>query len=331
MEIPDYVKVRIQSSRYAMIVVAAMLIVAMAAVAADTPGAGGSSERIYVLDTGNHRVQIFNAKGVYKSQFSHSLDSPTGIAANVTNVYVKDGNANCEVDKFGSKGKYILQFGKCSSGTIGPGIFDNTGAVATTTGNVWITSPDFYYMQEFDSSGKFLKIVCMANLGLKNCPPATSFDVQPFGIALDAKGNIYVTNVYPSQGGFNVVKFSSRGKYLATIGAAGNGNGQFNDPEGIAIDSAGNIYVADSGNNRVEKFNKAGVYQSQFGSPGSGNGQFNFPVGIAFGAGGQIYVTDVGNNRVEEFDSKGSYLGQFGSYGQGNGEFISPFGIAITE
>jgi len=329
MEIPYNVNIHIRRSRCAMIALAAVLIMAINTVAADTPGAGGSSSRIYVLDSGNHRVQIFSAKGVYKSQFSHSFDLPTGIAVGLSNVYVKDGNQNCEVARFGSEGKYILQFGQCSSGTIGPGIFDNTGALATASRNLWITSPDFYYMQEFDSSGKFLGIVCMANLGLKNCPPATSFDVQPFGIALDAEGNIYVTNVYPLQGGFNVVKFNSRGKYLATIGSAGNGNGQFNDPEGIAIDSAGNLYVADTGNNRVEKFNHDGVYQSQFGSSGSGNGQFSSPVGIAFGAGGEIYVTDAGNNRVQEFDSKGSYLGQFGSYGQGNGEFISPLGIAI--
>ncbi len=331
MKIQDYVKARIQGSNHAMIVLTAVLIMAMNTVAADARGAGASGAQIYVLDTGNHRVQIFNPKGIYRSQFSHSLDLPTGIAAIASDVYVKDGNQNCEVDKFGTKGKYILQFGQCSSGSIGPGIFDNTGAVATTTGNVWVSSPDFYYMQEFNSSGKFLRIVCMADLGLKNCPPATSFDVQPFGIALDAKGNIYVTNVYPFHGGYNVVKFNSRGKYLATIGSAGNGDGQFNDPEGIAVDSGGDVYVGDTGNNRVEKFNKNGVYQSQFGSSGSGNGQFNSPVGIAFGANGEIYVTDVGNNRVQEFDSKGSYRGQFGSYGQGNGEFLNPLGIAIRK
>jgi len=332
MEIPDYAKVRIARSCYLMIVLAAALTMAVNTLGADTPNAVGPSARIYVLDTGNHRVQVFNAKGVYRRQFTQSLDLPTGIAVKAGNVYVKDGNENCEVDRFGIEGKYILQFGMCANGTIGPGIFDNTGALATTAaGNVWITSPDFYYMQEFSKSGKFLRIVCMANVGVENCPPATSFDVQPFGITLDAKGNIYVTNVYPFSGGFNVVKFNGHGKYLATIGSAGNGDGQFNDPEGIAIDSDGNIYVADSGNNRVEKFNEDGVYQSQFGSAGSGDGQFNSPVGIAFSADGQIYVTDVGNSRVEEFDGKGSYRGQFGSYGQGNGEFSNPLGIAIHQ
>jgi NHL repeat-containing protein len=312
------------------------LAFASAASGAQNPCSTGvcvSSETIYVLDTDNHRVQTFNGKGVYRSHFGHSFDLPVGIALDsVSNVYVKDGNLNCRADKFDSTGKYILQFGVCSHGTIGRRIFDNTGKAATTAaGNVWITSPDYYYMQEFDGTGKFLKIVCMANVGVTNCPSATNFEVQPRGIALDASGNIYVTNVYPSQGGFNVVKFDSRGKYLATIGSAGNGNGQFNDPEDVAIDSGGNIYVADSGNNRVQKFDNDGIYQSQFGSRGSGNGQFAYPVGIAFGTNGTIYVTDVGNNRVQRFDSKGAYLSQFGSYGQGKGEFFAPFGIVISK
>ena len=326
-------RVSIEGSRFAMVVLAAVLVIAMSTVASDMPGSGGSGATIYVLDTDNHRVETFNGKGVYRSQFTHSFDLPTGIALDGSgNVYVKDGNQNCQADKFESQGKFILQFGSCTHGTIGRKVFDNSGKVAiTAAGDVWVTSPDYYYMQQFDSSGKFLRIVCMANVGVKNCPVVTGFDVQPQGVALDASGNIYVTNVYPSQGGFNVVKFNSHGKYLATIGSAGSGDGQFNDPEGIAVDASGDIYVADSGNNRIEKFNEDGVYQSQFGSQGSGNGQFKYPVGIAFGSGGKIYVADVGNNRVETFDSNGSYLGQFGTYGQGHGEFYAPYGIAISK
>jgi sugar lactone lactonase YvrE len=339
-------KPRIEFSRYAFVLAAilgvAINILGYAAsgqtndlthAQLSTPASDSSAEIVYVLDTGNHRVQTFNAKGVYQSQFSHSFDLPTGIAVDGKgNVYVKDGNENCWADKFNSKGKFILQFGVCSQGQIGLGIFDNIGAIATTAaGRVWVSSPDYYYMQQVNGSGKFLKIVCMANLGIQNCPQATSFDVQPMGIAVDASGNVYVTNVYPFSGGYNVVKFKRDGTYLATIGSAGSGNGQFNTPEGIALDSSGNIFVADSGNNRVEKFNKNGVYQSQFGSSGSGNGQFSYPVGIAFGTSGEIYVTDVGNNRVQIFSSKGKYQGQFGSAGQGNGQFSAPYGIAIAK
>ena len=163
------------------------------------------------------------------------------------------------------------------------------------------------------------------------CPPVTKFLVQPYGIAVDANGNIYVTNVYPAGGGFNIVKFNGKGEYLSSFGLAGSGNGQFNYPVGIAIDSMGNIYVADTGNNRIQKFDKNGVYQSQFGSFGSGDGQLNYPTGIAFDAAGDIYIADEGNDRVQKFNSEGVYQSQFGSYGQGDGQFFGPFAIAITK
>jgi sugar lactone lactonase YvrE len=279
-----------------------------------------------VLDTDNHRVQTFNPSFTYQSQFTQQLDLPTGIAVDASgNIYVKDGNTNCAVKKFDGAGNYLLSFGACGPPT-GPGIFDNTGGVAVdATGQVWVTSPDFYYVQKYDANGTFVSIVCM---GTAACGPVvTPFSVQPFGIAFDAGGNVYVTNVFAS--GFNVVKLTSGGAYLSSFGSAGSANGQFNYPSAIAIDSTGSIFVADSQNNRVQKFTSAGVYTSQFGTKGTGNGQFSFPVGLTFDPSDNLLVGDTGNQRVQKFDSTGGYLSQFGTKGVGNGQFNAPYGIAI--
>jgi DNA-binding beta-propeller fold protein YncE len=283
---------------------------------------------IYVADSGNQRVQVFSIDGVYQNEFDHSFYGPSGIALyGRSRVYVK-GNENCEADEFSGNGGYLLHFGGCANGQTGLGIFDNLGSMAISGDEVWITSPDFYYFQKADSSGNFLAIVCM-DRGVTGCLPATKFFVQPYGIALDPRGNIYVTNIYPTS--FDIVKFDNKGNYLFSFGSNGSGNGQFNYPEGIAVDADGNIYVVDTANNRIQKFDKNGVYQSQFGSLGSGDGELNFPSAIAFDASGDIYVTDEGNNRVEKFDSQGVYQSQFGSYGQGTGQFYGPSAIAITK
>ena len=55
-------------------------------------------------------------------------------------------------------------------------------------------------------------------------------------------------------------------QFVKSIGSYGTGNGQFNIPLGVAADSSGNIWVADSGNNRIQKFDPTGTYLSQFGS-----------------------------------------------------------------
>ncbi len=65
--------------------------------------------------------------------------------------------------------------------------------------------------------------------------------------------------------------------FLSQFGSLGSGNGQFRYPVGIAFDSTGNIYIADSGNNRVQKFDSNGVYVSQFGSAGPGTGSLMRP------------------------------------------------------
>lgn len=113
------------------------------------------------------------------------------------------------------------------------------------------------------------------------------------------------------------------------IGYISEFTNSFSNPFGVEIDASGNIYVADSSNNRIQKFNSSYVYQSQFGSAGSGNGQFNFPTGIAFDSSGNIFVADSGNDRIQKFNSAGVYQSQFGSTGTGNGQFNLPYNLII--
>lgn len=117
--------------------------------------------------------------------------------------------------------------------------------------------------------------------------------------------------------------------FAMKFGSAGTGAGQFVNATGVAVDSSGNIYVADRSRDVVQKFDSTGAYVSQFGSSGSGNGQFNSPYGIAFDSSGNIYVTDLGNSRVQKFDSTGVYVSQFGNTGPTGERVSNPIGIAI--
>jgi sugar lactone lactonase YvrE len=69
----------------------------------------------------------------------------------------------------------------------------------------------------------------------------------------------------------------------------------------VATDSSGNLYVADTGNNRIQKFSSSGVFITKWGSYGSGSGQFDGPQGMAFDPTGKIYVADTGNARIQVF------------------------------
>jgi LruC domain-containing protein len=117
--------------------------------------------------------------------------------------------------------------------------------------------------------------------------------------------------------------------YIFQWGALGSDQGEFKHPEGLAIDSDGNVYVTDTLNNRVQKFDLDGNYISEFGSKGSGDGEFKHPDKLAIDSDNNIYVSDTLDNRIQKFDSNGNYITDWGSKGTSTGKFKQPYGVAI--
>ena len=83
--------------------------------------------------------------------------------------------------------------------------------------------------------------------------------------------------------------------------SSGTGDEQFKRTRGIALDSSGNVYVADSNNNRIQKFNSNGKFITKWDSSGTGDEQFYGLRGIAIGFSGNVYARDWGNNWVQVF------------------------------
>jgi len=103
----------------------------------------------------------------------------------------------------------------------------------------------------------------------------------------------------------------------------------FNAPRGIAIDRSGNVFVADTYNDRIQKLTPNGQLIAKWGSHGSENSQFVGPSAIAIDSGANIYVADTYNSRVQKFTSNGEFVKSWGGFGSGDGEFKFPGGIAL--
>ncbi|HUL98352.1 MAG TPA: hypothetical protein VLU24_02740 [Mycobacterium sp.] len=119
------------------------------------------------------------------------------------------------------------------------------------------------------------------------------------------------------------------GAFLGKFGSQGSGDGQFFDPEAVAVDQRGTVFVADTGNHRIEKVTGTGTFLLQWGSMGSADGQFHSPEGVAADGAGNVFVTDLNNNRIEKFDNQGTFLTSWGAAGTGDGQFSGPVGVAV--
>ncbi len=172
--------------------------------------------------------------------------------------------------------------------------------------------------------------------------------VTPHGIHVDAQGNVWVTDFATNAEGTKgqqVHKFSPTGELLLSLGTpgvAGNGPGQFNQPNDVIVAPDGSIFVSDghSGQGmttaaamaegrangltaRVMKFTADGTFIKEWGQIGTLHGEFRTPHALAFDSQGRLWVADRGNHRIEIFDQEGNYLDSRYMYGRISGIFIT--------
>jgi tripartite motif-containing protein 71 len=126
-------------------------------------------------------------------------------------------------------------------------------------------------------------------------------------------------------------------RLAVTLGTPRNAAGQMYRPAGIAVDAYGNVYVADTVNNRVEKFDANGNFQTTWGGSKAGNtissifsgGLLFHPDGVAVDASGNVYVADTNHHKIQKFTPDGNILAAWGEEGHKNGSLAYPEGVAV--
>jgi DNA-binding beta-propeller fold protein YncE len=154
---------------------------------------------------------------------------------------------------------------------------------------------------------------------------------HPAGVAVDpGTSDVYVADS-GSLGDNNdgVQKFDRNGHFILKWGSSGSSNGQFGNPNDVAVDSKGDVYVSDLNNHRIQKFKSNGGFIKKWGQLGAGDGEFNHPAGIDVDSSDNLYVADVNNQRIQKFASNGIFITKFGSPGSDDGQFNLPAGLSI--
>jgi len=155
---------------------------------------------------------------------------------------------------------------------------------------------------------------------------------SPGGLAIDTQNRLlYVADIELDQ---VLVYDADTLKLLRKIGTTGHKHelttpGDFSKPAGVAVDAEGNLYVADTMNNRIEIFDADGQFVSTFGKAGDGPGYFARPKGVAIDRDGHIWVADGVQDRVQVFTKEGQLAIAIGGHGMLPGQFQGLTGITI--
>ncbi len=224
------------------------------------------------------------------------------------------------------------------------------GVAEDASGNLYVADASSDTIRKIASDGTITTLAGSAGVaGSTDGGGSAARFSQPGGVAIDGGGNVYVADT----GNATIRKIAPDGTVTTLAGSAstrgsqdGTGSGAtFNQPGGIALDSAGNLYVADAMNDTVRKITPAGVVTTLAGTAGTrgdadGTGAaalFNFPDGVAVDSTGNVYVADTFNDTIRRITPAGAVTTLAGSAGisgsnDGTGSnalFSQPYGVAV--
>ncbi len=271
-------------------------------------------------------TQGFSGDGGPATKAAFAL--PMGLAVDASgNVFIADF-ANQRVREVTSNGVIQTVAGIGNQGFSGDGgaatsaeFHLPTDVALDATGNLFIADSGNFRIRKVTSGGVVSTIAGNGTPGFKgNSTQATSAELYgPAGMATDAAGNLFLAD-YLNQRVFKVTP----GGAISTV--AGNGtqgfsgdggpatSAQLNEPWGIAVDAAGNLFIADLVNHRIRKVTTDGAIGTVagMGIPGFGgdggratSAQLNYPVGVAVDSAGNLFIADSGNNRIRRVTAGG--------------------------
>ncbi|MFF1724315.1 NHL domain-containing protein [Streptomyces sviceus] len=300
-------------------------------------------------------------KGEKESAVSAQLNRPYGVAVDSAGtVYFSDFN-NHRVRKVATDGKISTVAGTGVAGFSG----DNGPAVSAqlnypreiavdSAGAVYIADTNNHRVRKITADGKISTVAGTgaAAFGGDDGPATVARLNLPLGVAVDSTGVLYIAD----HSNHRVRKVTAEGKIstIAGAGAAGfRGDGgaavaaQLNCPYAVAVDEAGDLYIADAANHRVRKVTAdgkigtvAGTGAAGFGGDGgpAASARLNTPVRVVVDSSGDLYIADHGNHRVRKVTADGKIgtvagTGAAGFGGDGgpaaSAQLYNPFGLAV--
>ena len=330
-----------------------------------------ASGNLYFSDYGNYAIRKVSTGGTMSTVAGNGYPGFAGDGGSATSAELYLAMSMC-VD--GSGNLYITDAGNnrirkvSTSGTIstyaGGGMGNGAAATAVSyapygtvidgSGNLYIADANNSRICKINTSGGNSTLAGNGTYGYTgDGGAATASQLSfPVAVAMDGSGNIYVADQYNSV----VRKISTTGNITTiagdgTLGYGGDGGaataGILNYPSGVAVDGAGNVYIADAYNDRIRKVNTSGIISTYAGDGSigySGDGgqatdaKLDLPTGIALDASGNLFITEEGNNVVRKVSSSSvittiAGAGTAGYSGDGGpataAEFYSPRGVAV--